>query len=136
MFMSQPLRHQHLERLGQQLFAPVAKQFLHLGVDQNNPALAIDNHNRVGRRFQQSAEFAFRALPLGDINSRRDDVGGGIAAPGRTVVDHAIVLWRPSRLTQLVSYSCGLWSVRAVCTEALKRSTSSGSRNKSQMNFP
>ncbi len=51
------------------LRAAIAEQFLDLGVDQNNPALTIDDDHRVGSRFQLF--FASSALFLRDLSGQR-----------------------------------------------------------------
>src|SRR6266850_622299 len=46
-------RQQHLDFLTEKLLARIAKQLLRLRVDQNDPAVPIDDDHRVGRRIEQ-----------------------------------------------------------------------------------
>jgi len=79
MTMPQTRRHQHFKRLPQQLIALVAKQLLHLCVDQHDSAFPVHNDHRIGCRFEQSSKFGFGALSFRDIDSRGDDISGGFA---------------------------------------------------------
>src|SRR5262245_11431508 len=67
---SKPFRHQNLNLLPQKLLALVAKQLLHLGIDQYDLALPIHHDHRIGSGFQKPAEFLLGLLALGDITDR------------------------------------------------------------------
>lgn len=83
MFVTQTRRHQQFEFFSQQLFAAVAEQLFHLRVDQNNSAFAIDHHDRVGCRFQQSPELGLGTFALGDVAAGGDDVRSALTGAGK-----------------------------------------------------
>src|SRR5271165_731685 len=72
MFTPKPLRYEHLDLVSQYLLSLIAKQLLHLRIDQNNFALTIHYHDRIGRRLQQVAESLFGLLAI--FNVRRGPV--------------------------------------------------------------
>jgi hypothetical protein len=55
MLSAKARRNQRLDRVAEQLVATVAEELLGLRVDQRDAALSIDDHHRVGRRFDQTA---------------------------------------------------------------------------------
>src|SRR5437764_5717500 len=56
-----------LHRTADQVIAAVAEQPLRLSVDERDPAVAVDSHDRVRRRLQQPAELRLRALAIADV---------------------------------------------------------------------
>ena len=54
---AEPLRHQGLDGFAQQFIALVAKQLLHLRVDQDDLTLTVDHDHRVGRSLQQGTKL-------------------------------------------------------------------------------
>jgi hypothetical protein len=67
------LRHQDLDRLAQQLVAPVAEQLLGLMVDEVDDAVGVDDDHRVRGRFEEAAKpglqraLLAQPLELGDV---------------------------------------------------------------------
>src|SRR5207249_9956928 len=61
------LRHEHLERVGQQLFATVPEKLLGLAIDQNYPPVPIDHDDGVRGAFEQCAKPLLRLSTLRDI---------------------------------------------------------------------
>src|SRR3546814_9860487 len=59
----QRLRHQHLDRLPDELVAGIAEQMLSLRIDQNDASLTVGDHDAVGSGFEQGAEVCFAARP-------------------------------------------------------------------------
>ena len=51
------LRHQDLDRLTEQLLPAVAEQLFRLRVDQENEAVAIDDHQGIRNRLEHGLEF-------------------------------------------------------------------------------
>ena len=68
-----PLGHQHLDRLAYHLFARIAEEAFGLRIDELDVTLGIDDHHRVGSRFQQIAESLFFFLALRDVADRAQD---------------------------------------------------------------
>jgi len=73
------LRHQDLDRLPEQLVPFVAEHPLRLAVDDGDDAGAVDDDDRVGRRFEQPAEARLRKPLRGHV---ADDAGDQRAALG------------------------------------------------------
>src|SRR5215831_5345327 len=67
---AKPFRHQNLNLLPQKLLPLVAKQLLHLGIDQHDLAPPIHHDHGIGSRFQKPTEFLLSLLALGDITDR------------------------------------------------------------------
>ena len=65
-----PLGHEDLYRIAQQVHALVTEEPLGLRVHQHDPPLAIDDHDGVRGRLQQSTELLLRALALADVADR------------------------------------------------------------------
>ena len=61
--MAEPLGHQTLDGLAQELFASIAEQPLDLVIDEGDRAGAIDHHHPAGRRLHHGAEAGVR-LPV------------------------------------------------------------------------
>ena len=57
MSVAEMFRNQDFDRLIEQFLPAVAKHALGLRVDQQHPPGAIHNDHRIGRGFQQTAEF-------------------------------------------------------------------------------
>jgi hypothetical protein len=49
-------RHEHLDRLRQELRPPVAEEPLRLDIDELDLSAGVDHHHRAGRRFHHLAE--------------------------------------------------------------------------------
>ncbi len=62
MISPQSLRHQLFDLFSQKLLPRIAKQFFHLRIHQDNFSLLVHDHDRIGRRFQQSAKAHLRPL--------------------------------------------------------------------------
>ena len=79
--------HQRLDLLAEQFLARVSKQFLDLGVDELDRALGVDDHHRVGSRFEQVPELGFSdgARVLGGTSG--GDVGHEHEEPTDCVVE-------------------------------------------------
>ena len=79
MIGSQPGGQQRFHRSADQFGALVAKQPFRVTVDQNDAARAVDDHDGIGRRFEQIAKFGFhqarvaRHFKVGDVSLRRQD---------------------------------------------------------------
>ena len=61
-------RHQHLDRVAEQLGARESEQPLGLRIDERNSAVAADDHHRVRRRFEQRTELVAGAVAIGWTN--------------------------------------------------------------------
>ena len=70
---AKPLRHQDLDLMIQKFFTRIPEELLHLGVDQNDPALPIHDNHGIRSGFQEAAEFLFGLLALGDVTNGRGD---------------------------------------------------------------
>jgi hypothetical protein len=64
------LGDEQLDPLPDQLLAAVAEQLLGLRVDQQDTAVAVDDHHRVRRRLEQTAELLLGAAALADVADR------------------------------------------------------------------
>ena len=61
------LGHENLDGLADQFVALVAEQPLGLTVDQDDPAVTVDDHHGVRRRLEQVTELFLRPLAFGDV---------------------------------------------------------------------
>ncbi len=78
---TEALGNEDFDRLAEQFMASVAKEFLGLGIDEDDPAIFIDDHDRVGGGFEQSAELFLRLFSAGDIpggGEHPQDVAAGV----------------------------------------------------------
>ena len=67
-------RDQHLDALAQQFGAGIAEELFGLSVHQRDFSLVVDDDHRVGRGFEQRAEFFFGLFSHSDISySARDE---------------------------------------------------------------
>src|SRR5260370_28714706 len=82
---SEALRHQHLDFLPQQLFPPITKQFLHLGVDQHNLALLVHYHYGIPGCLEQPLELLFCLLLFRNVSEDPSKGGFTPGFPGRSV---------------------------------------------------
>ena len=57
MSVAEMFRNQNFDRLIEQFFPGIAEHAFRLRVDQQHPPGAIHNDHRIGRCFQQTAEF-------------------------------------------------------------------------------
>jgi hypothetical protein len=62
---AEAVRQQDFDRLADQLPPWIAKPALTLSVDEDDPAVAVHDHDGIGRRFQQAAEERIRRLRRG-----------------------------------------------------------------------
>ncbi len=60
-------RDELLNLLPQQLFTFVAKQFVHLGVHENDFSFSIHDYHGVRRRFQELVELRLGGSALGKL---------------------------------------------------------------------
>ena len=65
------LRDEDFHRLAQELCPRVAEQLFRLCVDDDDVAVAVDDHDGVGRRFEQAPEFRLAGLQLAQAPERR-----------------------------------------------------------------
>jgi hypothetical protein len=65
---SEPLGDEHFDRLIEKFLAPVAEEFLGLGIDEDDPAVLVDNHHGVGGRFEHGTKPFLRLLAPGDVS--------------------------------------------------------------------
>ena len=65
------LGQEYLHRFAEQLVAVVAEHLLDLAIDHTQPALAVDQHDRVGRGFHHQPEALLGSLALADIDDHR-----------------------------------------------------------------
>ena len=63
--LPESFRQEYLNQLAQNLVTHIAKQPLRLVVDQNDLALGVDNHNRVGGRLQEAAKLCLSSFRYG-----------------------------------------------------------------------
>src|SRR5260221_6157144 len=71
MVAAETLRHEHFDRLSEQLMADITEGFFDLQVDQSDLACATHHYHAVGRAFDDLAESFLSSFPFGDI----DDAG-------------------------------------------------------------
>src|SRR6266436_2216557 len=71
MVAAETLRHEHFDRLSEQLIAAVTEGLFDLQVDQSDLAFATHHYHAVGRAFDDLAESFLSSFPFGDI----DDAG-------------------------------------------------------------
>src|SRR4029077_11949673 len=64
---AEPLGNEDFDRLAQQFLARVAKELLSLGIDEDDPAILVNNYDGIGSGFEQSAKFLLRLLAPRDI---------------------------------------------------------------------
>src|SRR5260370_29563258 len=57
MLVAKPRRNQQRGRVAEQFVAGVAEEVCGLRIDQRDAAVATDDHHRVRRRFEQTAEL-------------------------------------------------------------------------------
>src|SRR5438445_371064 len=67
---AEPLGHEDLDRASKQLLTLVAEEPFGLRVHEDDLPLAIDDHDGIGRRLEQSPELRLRALALADVPDR------------------------------------------------------------------
>ena len=67
------LRQHDLDVPVDQLLARVAEELFGLRVRNDNPAGAVHDEHRIGRRFEQGAEFLLRLPAAGDVADRAHD---------------------------------------------------------------
>jgi hypothetical protein len=56
MLVAKARRHQHLDRIAEQLGPCVSEELLGLRIDQRDATVHAHNHHRVRRRLEQRAE--------------------------------------------------------------------------------
>src|SRR5581483_9650264 len=71
--VSKSFGRQQFDLLPKEFFALISKQLFYLGIDQNHPPVAVDNHHRIRRSFQESAELLLCPLPLRDVQHDADE---------------------------------------------------------------
>jgi hypothetical protein len=100
---TEPLRHQHLLGLADQLFGVVAEQILGARVHELDRTVGIDDHHRIRRGLEQPAEHRIRTPALGHVarDHRGADRRAGDVADGRPASETSIRV--PSFRTRTVS---------------------------------
>ena len=64
---------EHLHLVAQKFLPRVAEELFRLRVDQDDLAVVVDDHHRVGRRLEQAAKFFLGAAAVGDVAHRGAD---------------------------------------------------------------
>ncbi len=64
---AEALGNEYFDRLPEEFLACVTEQFNGLGIDENDPATLVDDHEGVGSGFEQSAKFLLRLLAPSDV---------------------------------------------------------------------
>jgi len=64
------LRHQDLDRVTEQLAPIESEQAFGLGIDHQDPPLAVDEHHGVRRRFEKRAELGLGPFPIAEAPMR------------------------------------------------------------------
>src|SRR5579862_2736476 len=74
MFAAETLWDQDFNGLSQEFLPLVAEQLFHLRVNQYDVAFSINDHDGIGRSFEETSELCFRSLPMSDIDSGYDHI--------------------------------------------------------------
>ena len=70
MLATEAFGHEYFDPLPQQFLPAPAKQLDRLGVDQHHFAVAVDDHHRIGRRFEQILELLVGSSAISGVAYR------------------------------------------------------------------
>ena len=73
MGVAKALGNQDFDRLIEQFLTLVTEQFLGLSVDEDDPAILVDNDDRVRGSLQQTSELLLSLLPPSDVAGGGED---------------------------------------------------------------